>query len=251
MRLLPTCKRVAIVSCITAVSSCALNPEGLARPREITCLELSEPLSFTGHHGILNYEWTTVLAQGAYLSERADEKGIYYRAPAGGISITHAGSMPMPGQPVKTDGGIYVPNNATEPVRIYRYFSTAEAPTDASGAESTCSTLAYTKDPAGKKVNIVLVASAGALGGAAGGVVGRGVAKGSSLSYGQAAGAGAAGGMIGGFIVAAFINADVGKIVDGMPIQDAKLMGTLRGLAADRKTLHELESGTHAAPGAD
>jgi len=127
-------------------------------------------------------------------------------------------------------------------VRIYRYFSTVEAPIDTSGAASTCSTLAYTKDPSGKKLNVVLVATAGALGGATGGMIGRSVAKGSTLSYGQAAGAGAAGGLMGGVIIASFINHDVGKIVPALPIQDTMFMGKLRALAANRVTLKELGS---------
>lgn len=130
--------------------------------------------------------------------------------------------------PARTDGGFYVPNDANEPVRIYRYFSTAEAATDTRSAPATCSTLGYTKDPSGKK--IVVIASASV--------------RGTKMSFGQTVGVGVAGGLIAGAFITAVINSEVGKIVPGLPIQDAQFMSKLRALAANRVTLKEL----HAAP---
>ena len=244
MRLLPSGTQVVVLLFVSVISGCAtpIKPDALATPREITCLALAEPLSVTGQYGMFNVEWTTKLEKGVYLSERVDDKGTYYRAPGGGISTTSPGGAPPPGWHVREDGGFYIPNRATDPVRIYRYFSTAEAPTDAADAASTCSTLAYTKDPSGKKLSVVSVATAGALGGATGGMIGRSIAKGSTLSYGQAAGAGATGGLIAGVVVASFINSDVGKIVPALPIQDTMFMEKLRELAANSVTLKELGS---------
>lgn len=76
---------VIVVLPIAAISGCAtaIKPDALEVPREITCLELPEPMSFTGYYGMLKMDWSTKLDQGAYVSERVDGKGTYYRAPAG------------------------------------------------------------------------------------------------------------------------------------------------------------------------
>ncbi|WP_191113196.1 hypothetical protein [Acinetobacter pittii] len=60
------------------------------------------------------------------------------------------------------------------------------------------------------------------------------------MSYGQAAGAGAAGGAIGGLIVAAIINAEVGKIIGGLPIKESSFMEKLRELGAKREPLKQI-----------
>ncbi|HEX9138984.1 MAG TPA: hypothetical protein VF848_04295 [Steroidobacteraceae bacterium] len=213
----------------------AIKPDALDVPREITCLELPEPLSFTGHYGMFKVDWITKLDKGAYVSERIDSKGTYYRAPAGGVSITRGPGGPaggVPGMPARTDGGVFIPDDANEPVRIYRYFSTAEAPTDTSGVAATCSSLGYTKNPSGKETIVIPIASV----------------SGTKMSFGQTVGVSVAGGLIAGGIVSAIINSEVGKIVPGLPIQDAQFMGKLRELATNRVILKEIQPVPGASP---
>jgi hypothetical protein len=231
------------------VSGCAtpIKPDALATPPEITCIELTEPLSWLGHYGTFNADWQTRLEKGAYVSERVDDHGTYYRAPAGGVSTTRPEEHVVP-KPSIWDGGFYVPTDAKEPIRIYRYFSTENASTDTQGEAATCATLAYIKDPSGKKLDVVALSAAGAAGGAVGGVAGRSLAKGSTMSYGHAAGVGAAGGLLGGFVIVSIINSDVGKIIPWLPIQDPAFMDKLRDLAAHTVILSEVQTREDAAP---
>jgi len=236
-------RSVATFFSLAFVSGCAapIKPDDLQTPRELTCTYMKEPLSFTGHYGLLDVPWTTRLERGPYWSEKVDDKGTYYRAPPGGVSITTTNGAGIPGQAATADGGFYVPNGANEPVTIYKYFSTAAAPVEVPPNGADCSTVGYIKDPSTSKVSLVSFGTSGAIGGAAAGVVGRSIAQGGAISYGQAAGAGAAGGLIGGLIIASIINADVGKIVPGLPIQDAEFMAKLRTLAASKVPALEVQ----------
>lgn len=224
----------------TFISGCATNPDKLQTPSELTCIYLKEPLATTGHYGLLNVEWTTRLERGPYWSEKMDEKGTFFRGPPGAVSIRSPDYPSIPGQPAATDGGFYLPKDPKEPVTIYRYFTTSAVPIEVPPDDMTCRTLAYAKEPASQKVSLMSFASGGAAGGATGAVIGRSLSKGSNMSYGQAAGAGAVGGAVGGLIVAALINADVGKIIGGQPIQELSFMEKLRELGATRETLKQV-----------
>lgn len=224
----------------TFVSGCATNPEQLQVPPELTCIYLKEPLATTGRYGLLNVEWTTRLERGPYWSEKMDEKGIFFRGPPGGVSIRSPDYPSIPGQPAATDGGFYLPNDPKEPVTIYRYFTTGAVPIEVPPDNVTCATLAYAKEPASQKVSLMSFAAGGAVGGATGAVIGRSLSGSSGMSYGQAAGAGAVGGAVGGLIIAAMINADVGKIVGGLPVQEPGFMDKLRELGATREPLKQV-----------
>lgn len=234
--------RGLVIGLVSAIlfSGCAVRPDDLAVPNQISCTNLQQPISFTGTYGIGGNKWTTRLERGPYWSEREDGKGTYYRAPPGGVSITAPDGKPTPGFQVTMDGGFYVPNDPNEPPRIYRYFSTEPTPAQVPPAETDCSTVGYVKDPATSKVGFLSVAAGGAVGGAAGGLAARALAPKSSMSYGQAAGIGAAGGAVAGLVVAAMINADVGKIVGGLPIQDTSFLEQLRKAHASRVPVKEL-----------
>jgi hypothetical protein len=220
-------------------TGCATNPKQLQAPMEVTCINLPEPLSFTGQYGLFNVSWTTRLERGPYWSEKVDDKGTFYRAPPGGVSIKGEDGAGFPGTQATTDGGFYIPNDPNEPIEIYRYFSTKAAPTEIPPADAICSTFGYIKDPSTSKVSLVPFAIGGAAGGAAGGIIGRNMNPGSNMSYGQAAGAGAVGGMIGGLIVGSMINADVGKIIGGLTIIDMPFMEKLREREASKETLEK------------
>lgn len=241
-----------VLSATICVVGCATNPADLATPQKITCVELEAPLSFTASYGMIPVKYTTRLEKGAYVSEKLDDGGTYYRAPPGGLSVTRADGVPFPGMPVTMDGGFYIPNDASKPVWIYRYFSTAAAPVDPSGRVSSCATIAYLKDPVTKKLSIVRLAAAGAAGGAAGGILGRSIAKGSSLSYGQAAGVGAVSGIVAGALIGSIINMGVGKIIPALAVRDTTFMDRLRELSATGVALPQLQRKTSSgasAPG--
>lgn len=218
---------------VTLASGCATNPENLRMPEQVTCINLKEALSTTGRYGLFNDEWTTRLERGPYWSEKIDEKGTFFRAPPGGVSY----NPPLPGHPPATDGGFYLPNDPKEPVTIYRYFTVETVPVEVPPAGMSCGDLVYAKDPASQKVSLMSFATSGAVGGAAGGVIGRSLAKGSGMSYGQAAGAGAVGGAVGGLIVASIINAEVGKIVGSLSIQEPQFIDKLRELGLTREAM--------------
>lgn len=240
-------KFFATIYLATLASGCATNPDKLQTPVELTCIYLKEPLSTTGRYGMLKVEWTTRLERGPYWSEKVDEKGTFFRGPPGGISIRSPDYPSIPGQPAATDGGFYLPKDPKEPVTIYRYFTTSEVPIEVPPDDLTCGTLAYAKDPASQKVSLVSFAIGGAAGGAAGGVIGKSF-TGGGMSYGQAAGAGAVGGALGGLAVAAIINADVGKIINGLPIQEPGFMDKLRELGATREQLRQVSLPSSPAP---
>lgn len=228
---------VAATACFCAlVTGCATDPSQLRTPPELTCIDIKEPLAFTGHYGLFNMEWTTRLERGPYWSEKMDDKGIFFRAPPGGVSTRNAEGRPFPGQPIAVDGGFYLPKDPKEPVTIYKYFTVAAVPIEVPSEDQTCGNLAYTKEPASQKVSLVAFAAGGAVGGAAGGMIGRS-RLGSGMSYGQSAGAGAAGGAIAGLLVAAMINSEIGKITGGLPIEDQAFREKLRALGANREPL--------------
>lgn len=235
---------VSALACLTLLSGCGTPPQELAMPVEMTCIYLKEPMSQIGKYGPLSVAAEIRLERGPYLSEKEDDKGTYYRAPPGGVSRGSVGfdlSKPNTGDNygVTRDGGFYIPKNPNEVPKIYEYFSVANAPAEVPPADMNCSNFGYIRDPSTSKLSVISVAAGGAVGGAAGGVVGRSIA-GHGMSYGHAAGVGAAGGLIGGLIVAGIVNANVGRIVDGLTIQDPEFIEKLRGLAASKVPVKEL-----------
>jgi hypothetical protein len=236
-----------LLSAVVAGCATPIKPDDLAVPKQITCVHLKQPLSASGTYG-LNNTWITRLERGPYWSEREDEKGTYYRAPPGGLSIRGPDGKAVPGWGATMDGGFYVPNDPKEPPRIYRYFSTAAAPVYVPPEDADCSSVGYVKDPSTSKVGLMSFAAAGAVGGAAGGLIGRSMTPTSNMSYGQAAGVGAAGGLAAGLLIGAMINADVGKIIGGLPIQEAQFLDQLRTLTASKMPVKELP---YAAVGGD
>lgn len=227
-RAVPSLISVAILSgCATAIK-----PDDLQTPGNITCVNLKDPLSFTGRYGLLKIPRTTRLERGPYWSEKVDSKGTYYRAPPGGVLITSE-----KGAGATADGGFYVPDDVNQSITIYNYYSTVAVPVQIPPAGADCSTIGYTRNPSTSKVSLVSFA----VNSATGGVIGQSVTSGSSLSDGQKVGVGAAGGLIAGLIVSAMINADLGKIIPALPIQDMEFMNKLRALAADRVPVNELQ----------
>ncbi|MDR3414614.1 MAG: hypothetical protein P4L83_00375 [Nevskia sp.] len=238
-------QRTVILFLPFIASGCATDPERLATPSEITCINLTEPMLFTGNYPPLGYTGTGRLERGPYWSEKADEKGIFYRAPQGGISMVGTGGVPIG----ISDGGFYLPNDPNDHIKMYEYFSVEKVPVQAPPSDVNCSNVSLVKDPSTSKLSLVSFAAAGAAGGAAGGVIGRSIAHGSTMSYWQSAGAGAAGGLIGGVIVGAMINADVGKIATKMTSKDQKFEANLRALATARIPVKQVELSAAAAHG--
>lgn len=233
-------KNTYLMLALSLLSGCVtpINPEDLEPPKEVTCIDLKEPI-------ILNYhdQWITRFEKGPYWSEKVDTNGTYYRAPPGGISVTDENGSAFPGQPTTSDGGFYVPNKENELVKLYAYFSTKPAPVQPYPNGTTCSTLGYVRDPSTSKVDLVSFAVGGAIGGATGGLIARGVSGSGSMSYGQAAGVGAAGGLIGGVIIAAMINSDVGMIKPLQPpVTSKQYLGKLNTVSSDKVFIREATS---------
>lgn len=236
----------AMLSSSCAASN-AVDPGELQTPSEVTCVFLSEPLELTALYGAFNVQWTTRLEKGAYWSEKNDAGGSYFRGPVGGVSVKGKNGGPFPGQPTTTDGGFYLPNDPAKPIALYWYFTAEAVPPQAAHA-SSCSEVAFVKDPKTRRIDLVTLTTGGAIGGAAGGVMGNSLVRGSTISMGQAAGTGAAGGAIGVFLVGAIVNAGVGKIVWVQPpIKEAQFLDKLKALTANKVVVNEAQFTTEPA----
>jgi hypothetical protein len=220
------------------VSGCGTVPEKLARPAQMSCLYLKEPISQIGEHGLASIAWETRLERGPYVSEREDAQGTYYRAPPGGVRNETVGNRENPLNSVR-DGGIYIPKSAMDPPKIYYYFSVGSVPAEVPPEGMDCSKIGYITDPSGSKLDVVSVGTDGAIGGALGGVLGRAMAGG-GMSYGQAAGVGAAGGLIGTVLVAEIVNADVGNIHFSWDLQDPAFIQKIKDAAAAKVAIKEI-----------
>ena len=219
-----------------------IRPERLQTPTQLTCVNLTEPLSFTRQVGWMKVSWTMRLERGPYLSEKMDDKGTFFRAPPGGIRL--AGNEPATEGHGRTyDGGFYVPNDPNDAVKIYFYYSNAAAPVEVPASDADCSTAGYVKDPSTSKLSLVAMISGGAVGGTAGGIAGRSLNPSSRLNYAQAAAAGAGGGVLAWVIIGAVTNSNVGKIYfPYSPKPDPGFLENLRALAANRVPLQEVRS---------
>ena len=222
----------------------SLKPKDLPAPTELTCINVQEPLSFTDHVGWFKEVAIMRFERGPYVSEKSDGKGTFYRAPPGGITI--APKPPRTGKPF--DGGLYVPNDGSAPVRIYLYASNGPAPVEVPPREANCSTVGYVKDPATAKLSIVTIGPGGIDGDAAY-RANRSVTAAGRLSPGQSIVAGAVGGVVAGIIVVALANMDVGKIYfPRTPVPDTEFLEKLRALAATKIALLEVRTET-GSPG--
>jgi hypothetical protein len=225
-----------------------IKPKDLQTPAQPSCVNLTGSLFFTQKIGLFKVLSTARLERGPYLSEKSDGRGTFYRAPPGGIRI-NGNESATDGNGRTYDGGFYVPDDPTEPVRMYLYGSMLPAAVEAPTAEANCSTAGYVKEPDTQKLSLVAAGTGGLIGGAAGGTAARSMSPASNTSYGRAAAAGAGGGALGFIIVAAIANADVGKIYfPDSPQPDADMISKLRTLCAQKVVLKEVPAEQVAPP---
>lgn len=220
------------------VSGCGTVPDRLARPAQMTCAYLGEPISQIDKHGLGNVAWETRLERGPYVSEREDANGTYYRAPPGGVRRVVVDNPTSPLSETR-DGGFYLPKAANLPPKVYYYFSTANVPVEVPPANMNCSTIGYVSDPAGAKLDVVAWGAGGAIGGALGGIISN-ASTGGHMSYGRAAGVGAAGGLIGFVLIAEVVNADVGSIHFSWDLQDPAFIAKIKEAAAGKVAIKEI-----------
>jgi hypothetical protein len=236
--LLPTvCLLIAVVPLAQATS---VRADKLPPPKSMTCLQVRQAISYTVTQGLLHIPFDHELEPGAYVSEREDAKGIYYRAPEGALTVrrTDVKEDSRAGHTMTFDGGIYVPDDPAAAPTLYKYYATDSVLTQPASGNTDCATLSYTVDPNTHKISLVAMGMATGLGAATGMVVGRSIHPHVQTSYGQAAGVGLAGGLIGGLIVAAIENSKVGEIVPG-PGMDNQADEKIRMLAANKVAVGE------------
>jgi hypothetical protein len=219
----------------------SVRADKLPQPKNMTCLQVKQAISYSLTRGLLHIPVAIELGRGAYISEREDGNGVYYRAPQGAITErrTDVKESSRAGRTMTFDGGIYAPNNPAIAPTLYRYYATDSVQTQSAPGNTDCSTLAYTVDPNTHKVNVVAMGLATGIGAAAGMVTGQFIHPHLHTSYGQAAGVGLAGGLIGGIIIAAIENSKVGEIVPG-PALDSQTDEKIRTLAANKVAVAEL-----------
>ncbi|KQV53695.1 MULTISPECIES: hypothetical protein [unclassified Duganella] len=217
-----------------------VEPDRLAAPASITCIQLPQALTASDTAGMLKLVTETRLERGPYVSEKEDAQGTYFRAPQGGISIFQPGN---PGaKRSHSDGGFFMPKDPSKMPSIYLYTSMEGVAPEVPAEGTGCANVGYTKDPVTHKLSVGLMATAGGLGGAAG----RAVVKNSSLSYGQAA----AGGAVAGALVAYLVNKDMGKITTLTVVKDQAVLGKLRELSVQAVALAVQENPAAPAAGA-
>ena len=221
---------LSLLGCSTA----AIKPTELRNPNQISCIYVSEPLTYKEKKGLLNIEWQYRLERGPYIAEKENEEGTYFRAPPGGVHVFRTDMQHKPssfGSNELRDGGLWIPHDSKKSPKMYSYFSMKDAEVVIPNGNTNCSSFTYLKDPVTSKVSVVAFATGGAIGGA----LGRTLTPNSQLSYGQAA----AGGAVGMAFVAALINADIGKIFP-WEISDNTFISKIRYLFSNAVFLQEI-----------
>lgn len=218
----------------------AVHANKLPLPKSMTCLALKQPISYTTTTGMFHIGWDIALGSGAYVSEREDAQGTYYRAPPGAMTQqrvkkkTHA----TVGRPVAFVGGIYVPHDAGAPPRLYAYYGSYGAPQEHPRADADCSTLTYAIDPQTHSVNVWGTAVATGIGAGMGMAMSRSFHPHVQASYGQAVGVGLIGGLIGGLIVGAIEKSKADEIIPGPPLS-SDAIDRIKSLAGEKVAISE------------
>ena len=232
------CLLAAVVPMAHATS---VRADKLPQPKNMTCLQMTQPISDPVTRGLFHIPFDIELGRGAYISEHEDANGVYYRAPQGAITErrTDVKTGSVAGRTMTFDGGIYAPNNTAIAPTLYKYYATDSVQTQSPSGHTDCSTLAYSVDPNTHKVNVVAMGLATGIGAATGMAVGLSMHPHMHTSYGQAAGVGLAGGLIGGLIIAAIENSKVGEILPG-PALDGPTSEKIRVLTTNKIAVAEV-----------
>ncbi|AJE97256.1 hypothetical protein [Pandoraea apista] len=221
-----------------------VKPSDMKRPDVISCIEVPTGVESHTTHGLFSSHWTTRLAPGAYVSEREDAKGTYYRGPYEAITTSVEG---VNRPPTATDGGIWVPRDDRQFPVVYEYFAWKDPQTAppkgahcadativlAPGTASAGRIIFSANEIAGRDTNGVLTTQPAdaAL------EVGLQAGTNGALTGGQVTGAGIAGGVVGGIIIGALIQMDVGKITHAPYRSDDNLASTLMDLRHSAKPI--------------
>lgn len=223
------------------VGGCSLSPkrpEDLPAPAQITCVTLPTRMIFSTarDHVSDGVHYEVRLEKGPYISEKEDERGTYYRAPPGALSIGPLMAWGVGGYH-DSPGGFWIPHDPTQSPQLYVYETDGRLPAIEEPMDyGDCSSYNYAQDPKTTKVSLVPYAVGGALGGAAGGAIARALVPKSGIGYGQAVAGGAVGGATGMLLVGAIIESGIGKIHFDYPTYshgfDPRLGAQLRELAA-------------------
>lgn len=189
-----------LVAFVPLAHATTVRADKLPPPKNMACLQVKQPIAYSLTRGLLHIPYDIQLGRGAYVSEREDANGVYYRAPEGAITErrTDVKEDSRAGRSITFDGGMYVPNDPAIAPTLYKYYATDSVVTQSVPDNTDCSMLAYAVDPNTHKVSVVATAIATGFGAAAGVVSGRFIHPHVHTSYGQAAGAGLAGGLIAG-----------------------------------------------------
>lgn len=238
-------KGFMLTACLLAAAPLAhatakVHADKLPLPKTMACLQVKQAISFTEVRGLLHIPWLTELGKGSYISEREDANGVYYRAPEKTISQrrTDVKESSVAGQPMTSEGGIYVPNNPAVAPTIYLYYGMTSFRTQPAINDTDCSTLAYSVDPGTHQINVMRMAAATGIGAGTGAAIAHSMNPHTHIGYGQAAGAGIVGGLIAGVIIAAIENSKAGEILPG-PKLDDHAEEELKALVANKMPLGE------------
>jgi len=237
----PSLLRIVLLSGLTLITPLCeaaqtIKPDRLQTPAQLTCVNLTEPLSFSQKVGLLKILWTLRLERGPYLSEKTDGQGTFYRTPPGGLRLA-GGEPATEGHGRTYDGGFYLPDDPNQVVRIYFYGSNSPAPVEVPASNTDCSTAGYVKDPATQKVSAFAMNTAGTA------IIGAAVDSSvpNSLSHGQRLAGGAVGGGVAFVIISVIANADVGKIYFPEPPRpDPEFIARLKAIGAQKVPLKEV-----------
>ena len=244
-------KRTFCAVCLLAAAplshASAVRAAKLPLPKSVTCLALRQPITYTTKIGLFHLVWDVTLGRGAYVSEREDAQGTYYRAPPGALTQQHVNKKthaPI-GHAVGFVGGIYLPRNSATPPRLYSYYGSYGAAEEHPRSDADCSTLTYAIDPQTHSVNVWAMGLSTGIGTGIGMALGRSFQPHFQGSYGQAAGVGLIGGLLGGLIVGAIEKSKAGEIIPGPPLS-SDAIEKIEVLAGEKVVMSERGHG--AAP---
>lgn len=214
-----------VCMCTSLLAGCVgravLQPDDLELPSRVTCIDLQEPLVYQDDFGPFNVVLEHRFERGPYIAERIDDEGTYYRGPPGAYVRMSPSMKSQWGGKEGLDGGFFIPHDPDGAPRIY-YYMNGSVPIVVPPKSAQCTSLAYVKDPQGKKLDVGLYGLAGGLGG----ISGRLQVSGAPISYGQVAGAG----FVSGIIIATLINMDLGKISLDPPLRRPEVIARFKKL---------------------
>jgi hypothetical protein len=110
------------IACLTA-GCMGVGPQDLKAPRQATTLLLKTPIDYYTESIFGTKVFHMTIAAGAYKAVREDSGGVFYHGPAQCLTQNLIDSN----QTVLQDCGVYIPNTASQPAKVYSVLGSSKA----------------------------------------------------------------------------------------------------------------------------